>query len=112
MPTTTSQGNKLTPEEFLHHLSIVDESFYYVILIKMFNHYGHATQEMLYENYSTAFWATTLKQAFEKFSYRWLWDKYCMFSWDEADMVDYKIAHKCLEILDELTKPTLMVEVE
>ena len=55
---------------------------------------------------------TSIKQAFEKFSYRWLWDKYCMLSWDEADMVDYKIAHKCLEILDELTKPVLMVEVE
>ena len=115
MPTTTSQDNKLTPEEFLHHLSIVDESFYYVILIKMLNHYGHATHEMLCENYSTAFWATTLKQTFEKFSYRWLWDKYCMLDWAEADKVDCKIAYKCLEILDELTKlalTALTVEVE
>ncbi len=112
MPTTTSQGNKLTPEEFLHHLSIVDESFYYVILIKMLNHYGNATQQMLYENYNTAFWETTLKQTFEKFSYRWLWDKYCMFDWAEADKVDCKIAYKCLDILDELTKPPLMVNIE
>lgn len=115
MPITTSQDNKLTPEEFLHHLSIIDESFYYVILIKMFNYYGNATNEMLYVTcggYSTTFWANTLKQTFEKFAYRWLWDKYCMFDWAEADKVDCKIAHKCLEILDELTKPPLMVNIE